>query len=79
METRSTFEIEPHDAGYTANSGPDATLELAGIQHRRCADGVFRSFYAFRLTDRARAKAIRYVKQARKALRLGKTPRLRCV
>lgn len=74
-ETRKAFEIEPHDAGYGAFVD-DKHLELVGIQCRRNpVTGMFQTLYAQRLRPLARAKMVRRLKQASKALRTGKRVR----
>ena len=74
METRKAFDIEPHDAGYGAFV-EDRHLELVGIQHRRNAAGIFVTLYAQKLRDASKAKLVRRLKQASKALRTGKRVR----
>ncbi|HEY2234168.1 MAG TPA: hypothetical protein VGK01_11910 [Candidatus Angelobacter sp.] len=68
------MEIETHSAGY----GPfvdDKHLELVGIQHRRNAAGIFVTLYAQKLRDASKAKLVRRLKQASKAIRTGKRVR----
>lgn len=72
-DVRPAFVVEAHDPGFGAFCDDDSVILAA--QHRRCADGVFRTLYKQTLRAKELKKTKRRIAQRVKALRLGRPVR----